>query len=96
MSGYAQQFQCHHSWFFLVPEKSPALQSLCATAVVLCAAAGLYIGELAHGCYLLIMRIQTHVHVWGVTHDSALMFPFFAQTELQALGAHEIHIVEFY
>lgn len=63
MSGYAQQFQCHRSCFFLVPEKSPGLQSLCATAVVLCTAAGLYAGKLAHGCYLLIIRIQTRAQL---------------------------------
>lgn len=48
------------------------------------------------GCSLLITSIQTHVHIWGVTHDSALIFPFFfffAKTKHEALGAHEICIV---
>lgn len=91
MSGYAQRFQCHPSCFLPVPEKSPALLSLCATTVVLCAAAGFYVGKLAHGFYLLIIRIQTHVHVWEVT--SFLFFFFFS---LQGLQVDEIGIAEFY
>jgi len=33
------------------------------------------------------------MHIWGVTRDSALMFPFFAQTKQEARGTHELCIV---
>lgn len=55
--GMASSFSATLPVFFWIPGKSSALQLVCATAVVLCTAAGLYIRTLAHSCYLQIIEI---------------------------------------